>query len=292
MAIGSQMGCGRLFTPGTGATYYTTLTYSGGWTTLESYTQEVMLRAGTLRDFRVHRSQAPGPGNTETYTIRKNGVNTLLTIGLDATGTDAFVSASVQVAAGDLIAVSLLPVGTPTSGNLSWAVAYEEAPPLWLPGGGGTGHDTFSAGDTLHADAATTFAKLAIGPEGFVKTVEGGLPTWKALPPAPSVVESGVWVDRTAVRADNTIYQNTSGKKRRVLLLVRSPLGGQMAYDFFFDSVTPPATFFVRPNIRTNADAGLRQNCPLFTEIPNGWYYKGQIVLAGTEVYRWFECDE
>ena len=45
---------------------------------------------------------------------------------------------------------------------------------------GGTGLTTYTTGDLLYASATNTLSKLAVGTNGYVLTLSGGLPTWAA----------------------------------------------------------------------------------------------------------------
>jgi len=48
--------------------------------------------------------------------------------------------------------------------------------------GGGTGYTSYTAGDILYANTASTFAKIGIGSNTQILTIVGGVPTW--APPA------------------------------------------------------------------------------------------------------------
>lgn len=63
--------------------------------------------------------------------------------------------------------------GAGTLASLTLTTALDETD-------GGTGTDTYAAGDILYASAANTLAKLAAGTNGHVLTLSGGLPVWQA----------------------------------------------------------------------------------------------------------------
>jgi hypothetical protein len=65
------------------------------------------------------------------------------------------------------------------------AVAGDYGPTL-----GGTGQTTYAAGDLLYASAADTLARLGAGTDGFVLTLNAGLPIWQATQGAPG---SAAW---------------------------------------------------------------------------------------------------
>lgn len=64
-------------------------------------------RAGLIRNLRLHCTAGTG-GNLNTYTVRKNGVNTTLTFGVNNVGSSASdTTHSFTVAAGDLISIQV-----------------------------------------------------------------------------------------------------------------------------------------------------------------------------------------
>lgn len=86
-----------------GQTKYTG-TWAGSVTEADVYTQIIVAQAGTLRNLRVKGQVAPGAGQTHTFTVRKNGVDTGLAITLsDSATAGANLTASVSVAAGDVL---------------------------------------------------------------------------------------------------------------------------------------------------------------------------------------------
>ena len=72
----------------------------------------VMPVGGVLRNLYV-REGTPHEGNTTDYTVRKNGVDTALTLStVDAVGTGNNTTNSVTVAAGDSISIKLVTTDT------------------------------------------------------------------------------------------------------------------------------------------------------------------------------------
>ena len=99
----------------------------GVWNSTEANIRAVCPAAGTLRNFKVNLATAPGTGKSWTFTIRKNGVDTGLTLTISDTNTTSKdTTHSVSVAAGDLIIMSVVPSGTPTAAaNAQWTVEFE-----------------------------------------------------------------------------------------------------------------------------------------------------------------------
>jgi hypothetical protein len=65
---------------------------------------------------------------------------------------------------------------------------------------GGTGQSTFATGDILYASDASTLSKRAIGNNGDVLTVSGGVPVWSnTLPPSTTVLFSQVKTDTNKI---------------------------------------------------------------------------------------------
>ena len=82
--------------------------YTGVWAGSVSegdvYTQVLMAHDGTLRNLRVKGQTAPGSGQTHTFTVRKNGVDTGLAVTLSGSVTSgANLTTSISVAAGDVL---------------------------------------------------------------------------------------------------------------------------------------------------------------------------------------------
>lgn len=69
-----------------------------------------------------------------------------------------------------------------TSGVLSAAPVNlsTEVTNILGAGFGGTGQSTYSIGDILYASGSGTLSKLSVSTDGFVLTLNGGLPTWAA----------------------------------------------------------------------------------------------------------------
>lgn len=100
--------------------------------------------------------------------------------------------------------------------------------------------------------------------------------------------ESGTW--SSPVRAIDTIYQNTSGKKRRVMFSARCDDGDQM--QVLVGSSNPPTLAGPTVYLDTGVGTDLIDGGVTF-EVPNNWYYKADIAAgAPTLPHSWLELDE
>jgi len=92
---------------------------------VESQNQQFMPVAGTISNFYVILNGSPGSGNSFTFVVRKNGVDTLVTCtisGTNTTGSD--LTNSVSFAAGDYISIMVTPTGNPTARTMRWTAQF------------------------------------------------------------------------------------------------------------------------------------------------------------------------
>lgn len=114
-ASGSAATAARFFAPG-GMDLAAESTVEIQWTAT---------RAGTIRNLRLHCTAGTG-GNLNTYTVRKNGVNTTLTFTINnATGSGSDTTHSFTVAAGDLISIQVTKDVAPTTPQTNIILAVE-----------------------------------------------------------------------------------------------------------------------------------------------------------------------
>lgn len=110
----------------TGATdYHVAQGYSVGDATRTNVEAPVPA-SGTLKNLYVKLSAAPGAGTSYAITLWKNGSATTLTTtisgGTDTAGNDT--THNVTVAAGDLIAIEVVPSGTPSAVGMTWGMSF------------------------------------------------------------------------------------------------------------------------------------------------------------------------
>ena len=100
----------------------------GGFSATESQANVVIPQSGTIKNLYVNLQAAPGAGKSYTFTVRKNGSDTVVTTGAvtgasTTTGNDT--THSVTVAAGDVVTISIVPSGTPTATTVQIAVEFD-----------------------------------------------------------------------------------------------------------------------------------------------------------------------
>jgi len=76
---------------------------TGGQSVTESAGQSLIYQTSTLTGFRVNLVNSPGVGNSRTFTLRKNGVNTAIVITIIDANTTGTSTGSVSLVAGDLV---------------------------------------------------------------------------------------------------------------------------------------------------------------------------------------------
>jgi len=112
---GHSSGTGAYFAPPGGITAITGEGFGSG----------VMAVAGDISFMTVKLTTAPGAGITRTYTLRKNGVDTGLTVGIADSATTGTVSSTVSFVAGDVVTVAVVstggtPAATHAGVGLTW----------------------------------------------------------------------------------------------------------------------------------------------------------------------------
>lgn len=109
-------------------TSYAGLTGATGfdWSGSEIYWQEVIPIAGTFSNFSAEIQSAPGAGNTLTFTVRKNNVDTAVTCAISgaAATTCQDLSNSFTVVAGDAITLKSVTAGSPGGKRVYTALKF------------------------------------------------------------------------------------------------------------------------------------------------------------------------
>lgn len=120
-----------VFGAGTVSVAATAVFMAPGWITTASTVelQFTVTRPGTIRNLYLEAKTAGVTTETNTYTVRKNGVDTTLTASLanDASGAASDTTHSFTVVAGDLISVSVVKTGVVATGQQNVTAAMELA---------------------------------------------------------------------------------------------------------------------------------------------------------------------
>lgn len=127
-----------------GSTVYIAPSSRATPTATETDHQVVVPTGGTLNRLNVTATSAPGTGETFTFTLRKNGADTVLTETISGTNTTVASPANnpVTVAAGDLICIAI-------AGSAAAATAVVKISLEWTP---------TTAGESIHFVRATSLS--------------------------------------------------------------------------------------------------------------------------------------
>lgn len=98
----------------------------GTWFTNENNYKVVMAVAGTLANFYVKFTNAPGVGTSKTITVRKNGSDTACAVTIaDAATTGSDTSNSVAFSVGDTLSLKIADSGSPGNpGDMTYMASY------------------------------------------------------------------------------------------------------------------------------------------------------------------------
>jgi hypothetical protein len=95
-------------------------TQTAFFATTEDIAQAPCATAGTFSNLVIRLATAPGGAASRTYVVRKNGVDTAMTVVISGSNTTARdTTNSITVAAGDVLSMSTTPSGTPDSAGLT-----------------------------------------------------------------------------------------------------------------------------------------------------------------------------
>jgi len=132
--------------------------------TSEAAHQFVIPLDGYLSKLYVQLSGIPGAGKSYTITVRKNGADTALTIPVaDSATTNEDLFNRIAVSAGDLIAVSVVPSGTPTARIVSFSAVYTSSISGYFIKGMNTGSTSLSPSSTYYTAFVGTIAPTTSG---------------------------------------------------------------------------------------------------------------------------------
>jgi len=99
--------------------------------------------------------------------------------------------------------------------------------------------------------------------------------------------ESGIWTAPS--RSVDTVYQNTSGKKRRVSVYV-NVINAATEAKLLVGPTSTPA--MVIAGGRMAGTVGNDLAMTLNAEVPNQWYYNLETSVGSPTIREWHELDE
>lgn len=154
------------------------------------------------------------------------------------------------------------------------AGAWTNAGSLYLLLAGGTMSGAIAMGSNKITGLAAPAAAADAARKTEVDTVDAKL-------------DDGVWADVTGSRAVGaSIYQNTSGKLRKVIVTVE-PTGGDGFLIVYCENNAAPSAWIAYQDYNN----ALYYTCVTF-EVPAGWYYRVDDVLNTVTLRKWVEMDE
>ena len=104
------------------------LAQGGGWVRIaeEVAVTAIVTTPGTISNLRMVLSAAPGAGKTWTFAVRKNGVDTALTVAITGTATTGSDTTNpVTVVAGDVVSFHATPTSNPSNALARWTTDFE-----------------------------------------------------------------------------------------------------------------------------------------------------------------------
>ena len=148
----------NVFEPASFSSSSINISYPSGYVNLE-------LGTSTVTPGVYGSATQVGVFNVNQYGILTAASNTL--IGIDASQIVSGTIASARISGSytGITGVGILTAGTWNATTIG--TNY-----------GGTGFSTYATGDLIYASATNTLSKLAVGTNGYVLTLSGGVPTW------------------------------------------------------------------------------------------------------------------
>lgn len=137
----------------------------------EANVQGLVTVPGTIQNFSVNLSVAPGAGTSLAFTWRKNGADQAVTCTVSNTSTNCSdTTHNFQVAANDLIDIKVVATGTPAASVITmlWSTPGQQGPQ------GATGA-TGSTGAAGPGYAATSTTSVTVGTGSQTFTTQSGL---------------------------------------------------------------------------------------------------------------------
>jgi len=92
--------------------------------TTEAPALQSMAIGGSLDNFNVRLSTAPGTGDSYTFTVRLNEANTALSCTISGSATSCSDTGAVAVTAGQAISILVDPTNDPASAEVRWTATF------------------------------------------------------------------------------------------------------------------------------------------------------------------------
>jgi len=110
-----------------GATEYNVLVGGTTWNGTEAEKEQLIGADGKIKELRIKLQNAPGAGESYTFTLRVNGANSALTCAVtDANTSNEDLTHEVDVSVGDRVCLMVVPsVGGPATGHAWWGTIFE-----------------------------------------------------------------------------------------------------------------------------------------------------------------------
>lgn len=105
---------------------------AGGWSWHWDYwmREQMFATPGTLSNFLVELSEAPGAGTDYTFTIMKNASPTDVAVIIADTDTTGLYAGGVDIAVGDVINIRCVPTNTPSANCIPrWSILFDSTSP-------------------------------------------------------------------------------------------------------------------------------------------------------------------
>lgn len=116
---------GRFGALNTSAVRYNKIASGSSWTSTEDYRRQIIPMDGIFSKLRIKLDGSPGTGKSYTFTLRVNGVDTVLAVTIsDDETTGSELIQNVQVNAGDSVTFKCEPSGSPTARTAYWSILF------------------------------------------------------------------------------------------------------------------------------------------------------------------------
>jgi len=154
--------------------------YRGGNWTGSEIAHDTVAIVCTLEKLYVYLDNPPGAGKSYTFTVRKNYVDTDLTVTIsDSSTTGSDTTHTVSISAWDMLTLQCVPSGTPTGAEAKWGLVCSSALGVVYPD---PSEATIRVTGLIHRWFPGTYTlEITLG----AITTEFGLPWWSKEPAPP-----------------------------------------------------------------------------------------------------------